>query len=469
LCARANAPAAGEGGGVNELFSSAFFFIVALGLLVTAHEYGHFVVARALGVKVLRFSIGFGKPLWRRRRGPDEIEYVVSALPLGGYVQMLDEREGPVADRERHRAFNRQTLGRRAAIVTAGPLFNFLFAIVAYWIAFVAGVTGIKPIIGDVVEGSLAARGGFHDGDLIVSIAGQPVPTWRTAFLDLLDRSLSRQRVAIEVVTADGQRQDRELDFSQLRVDSDRTNLLADIGFDLYRPTLPAVIGRVESRGAAERAGLKAGDRIVEADGRSIHGWDDWVKVVRENPGKDLAVTITRGNENLSLTLRPDRVETPQGPVGRIGAAVEVPPDFGEEMRTVERYSVPSGLAAAVQRTGDMSRLTFNILINMVSGNVGISNLGGPLRIAQYAGSSAEAGAVEFISFLALISISLGVLNLLPIPVLDGGHLLYYLIEAVRGRPLSEHTQLLGQRIGIAVLVLVMIVAFYNDIIQIFG
>nr|AQQ74524.1 hypothetical protein [uncultured bacterium] len=449
--------------------SSLFFFVLAIGILVTVHEYGHFIVARALGVRVLRFSIGFGKPLWIRRAGSDGTEFAIAALPLGGYVQMLDEREGPVAEHERHRAFNRQTLARRAAIVAAGPFFNFLLAIVAYWLVLVVGVAGVKPVVGDVAPGSVAEEGGFRTGDRIVTIAGRSVETWNNAFLELLDRSLARARTPVEVVGPGGTRQERILDFSRLGANVDRSNLLENIGFDLYRPVLPPVIGQVEPHGAAAAAGLQAGDRIVKVDGRGVESWDEWVTRVRGNPDRPLAVEIERDGQRHSITVTPERVETREGVIGRIGAAVDVPADFGAELRTVERYSVFGGLSAATERTWEMTRLTLEILGNMVTGHVALANLGGPIRIAQYAGSSAGAGVVQYVSFIALISISLGVLNLLPVPILDGGHLLYYLIEFVKGSPLSEQAQSLGQRIGMVFLVGMMILAFYNDIVQLVG
>lgn len=454
---------------MSAVLSSVFFFIVALGVLVTVHEFGHFIVARGLGVRVLRFSVGFGRPLWRWQRSPQDTEYVIAMLPLGGYVQMLDEREGPVAQQELHRAFNRQSLGRRTAIVAAGPAFNFLLAILAYWLVFVAGVPGVKPMIGEVRPGTIAEQGGFRSGDTIVRIEGHEVSTWGAAFVDLLDRSLSGSRVNVDVLDSAAQPHERVLDFGRLGGDVDRSSLLENVGFDLYRPRLPAVIGDIEAGSPAEEAGLRAGDRVLSAGGRPVQSWEDWVSEVRGSPGTGIDIEIERDGRVLPVMIRPAPAASPDGDIGRIGAAVSVPPEFAEEMRAVERYSPGAGLLAAFQRTWDMTRLTFGILSSMALGNVSMSNLSGPIRIAQYAGYSADAGVVQFISFLALISISLGVLNLLPIPVLDGGHLLYNFIEFVRGRPLSEDAQMFGQKIGIVVLIGVMILAFYNDIAQLAG
>lgn len=451
---------------MGTVLSSVFFFIVAIGVLVTIHEFGHFFVARRLGVRVLRFSVGFGRPLLRWQRKGDDTEYVIAALPLGGYVQMLDEREGPVPEHDLHRAFNRQSLGRRAAIVAAGPIANFLLAIAAYWLVFVIGIAGVKPVVGEVQADSLAAAGGFRSGDLIVSVEGAPVATWSAAFMSLLDNSLAGRKVEVEVLDEEQAPRSRTLDFARLAAGVDRSNLLPNIGFDLYQPVLPAIVGQLEAGGVAERAGLRTGDRLRSVEGRALETWEEWVQEVRARPEQELRIEVEREGSVVPLSIRPARVETAEGVIGRIGAAVSVPADLMERMRAVERYSPGAGLLAALERTWDMTRTTVNILVSMVIGHVSVSNLSGPIRIAQYAGYSADAGLVQFISFLAIISISLGVLNLLPVPVLDGGHLFYYLIEFVRGRPLSDEAQLVGQKIGVFMLIGVMILAFYNDIVQ---
>jgi len=454
---------------MTNFFSSLFFFILALGVLITVHEFGHFWVARRLGVKVLRFSIGFGKPLWKWHRSGDETEYVLAALPLGGYVQMLDEREGPVAPEELPRAFNRQPLGSRFAIVVAGPLFNFLLAIVAYWLMFMVGISGMKPLLGDVVPGSPAARAGLHKGDLILSIEQQPTPTWNTAFLALMERGLDGGRVKM-VIQDDGQvSHQRVLDMGNIPESAEQSDLIANLGLRPYTPIIPPVIGRLEAGGPAARAGLQVGDRVVAVDGVAIKDWESWVKYIRQHPAQSLRVSIVRGADRISLDLKPQSIQTAKGEIGRIGAAVKYPEKLIGRLSAVERYSPLASVGMALKRTWNISMLTVRMLWKMVVGEVALNNLGGPIRIAQYAGASASAGFITFIGFLALISISLGVLNLLPIPVLDGGHLFYYLIELVKGSPVSDSMQAFGQRIGIMILIGVMGLAFYNDLAQFFG
>lgn len=454
---------------MESVLSSIFFFIIAIGVLITVHEFGHFWVARMAGVKVIRFSIGFGKPLFSWRRPNDETEYVIAALPLGGYVQMLDEREGNVPPEELDRAFNRKSLGARTAIVAAGPIFNFILAILLYWIVFVIGVSGIKPLVGDVNEGSLAADGGFKRGDLITHIDGTETTTWGSAVIDLLDHSLDAAPLEVRVLEDGVSSEVRILDFSTPDLALERKNLLENIGLTIMRPKIPAVIGGVTPGGAADSAGIVKGDHLLVVDGKQIEDWEGWVNTVRANPEQLLQVELKRNGQVITVDLRPARLETKNGDIGRIGATVEYPKALFEQFNAVERYSFFAAFNAALVKTWDVSLLTLRMLGNMVIGNVSVENLSGPISIAQYAGSSAGIGFVAFASFLAMISISLGVLNLLPIPMLDGGHLFYYLVEWIKGSEVSEEVQALGQRIGIALLAMVMILAFYNDIDRLIG
>jgi regulator of sigma E protease len=454
---------------MNGFLSSLFYFVVAIGVLITVHEFGHFWVARRFGVKVLRFSIGFGKPLMKWYRKGDETEYAIAALPLGGYVQMLDEREGPVSEHELHLAFNRKPLGSRFAIVAAGPLFNFIFAIVAYWLISVIGISGLKPVIGSVVQDSIAAQGGFRQGDVIVAIDGDKTPIWNSVILSLLDKSMGKDQVEIEVKDTDQTVQYRHLDFSKIGIAVDRANLLDNLGFQPYQPDIPPVIDEVKQGEAAAIAGFRSGDRILAADGGQIKDWESWVTYVRSHPDQLIQVTIERDGNRLNLDLTPDRISSESGDIGRIGASVRIPKDLLSGYRATEQYSALQSIGVALVKTWDMTILTLKMLMNMVVGDISVKNLSGPISIAQYASYSASIGLVSFIGFLALISISLGVLNLLPIPMLDGGHLFYYLIELVKGSPVSEQMQMLGQRFGIALLAAVMVLAFYNDLVRLFG
>lgn len=452
-----------------QFLSSIFFFIVAIGVLVSVHEFGHFWVARRLGVKVIRFSIGFGKPLFSWHRKNDPTEYVIAAIPLGGYVQMLDEREGPVDASEYHLAFNRKPVLSRCAVVIAGPIFNFLLAIVAYWFVFMLGVTGMKPIVGEVSTDSLAGRGGFQYHDVIERVGDAETPTWNAVLLELLAGSLERESVNINVKDRDGIERQRVIAFQTTTADIDQDKLMTSIGLRPYRPQLPPVIGHIEAGSPAARAGLQSGDRVLLWNDESVGSWDAWVNIIRQHPGEAGRVTIERNGKQHVIKLTPERVETPDGNIGRIGAGVDVPEGFGEDLTTTVRYSPLTAIGMAVKKSYEMTALTLSLLGHMIQGSVSASNLSGPISIAQYAGVSAGLGLVAFLGYLAVISISLGVLNLLPIPILDGGHLLYYLLEAIKGSPLSEQTMIIGQRIGIGLLVSVMLLAFYNDLVRLFS
>lgn len=442
-------------------------FVVALGILITVHEFGHFWVARRLGVKVLRFSIGFGKPLWSRRIGPDQMELVVATLPLGGYVKMLDEHEGEVPAPELARAFNRQPVGKRMAIVAAGPAFNFLFAILAYWVVFSAGIDGIRPVVGRVLDGSRAEQAGFRAGDTILSIDGKPVQSWDQRRLYLFQRALDRATVIVEVQDANGERHSRRIDFSDLPP-SEVSAALLERGVGLL-PQLPAplpVIGALDP-GPAERAGLRAGDRILEAGGERIDSWEALAAAIRDSPGQPVTLLVEREGARFRVEVTPQAVEQDGRTVGRIHIRPQLQ-GLPDELRVRVRYGAVAALGEALDSTWSMSWLTVRMLYKMLLLEVSTRNISGPITIAQYAGQSARVGVDQFIAFLALISISLAVLNLLPIPVLDGGHLLYYIVEAVRGRPLPERVLVWGQQVGIALLALLMLLAFYNDLTRLF-
>ncbi|WP_459866295.1 sigma E protease regulator RseP [Endothiovibrio diazotrophicus] len=453
---------------MSEFLSAAAAFLVAIGVLITVHEFGHFWVARKLGVKVLRFSIGFGRPLWRRN-GRDGVEYVVAALPLGGYVKMLDEREGEVAPEELHLAFNRASVGRRIAIVCAGPLFNFLFAIAAYWAVLTIGVVGPKPLVGEIAADTPAAYAGLHAGDEIVSVAGRATPTWDVALAALLEAVLDAGETPLEVRDASGARRWRTIDLEAGAALAEGGELLKNLGIAPYRLKLEPVIDEVMADGAAAAAGLRPGDRVTAVDGLPVPDWDWWADYVKARPGVPLQVSVERGGASLTLTVTPREVQGGEGPVGRVGAAARIEPAQLEALRAELRYGPLEAFIPAVKKTWRMSLLTLRMLGKIVTGEASLDNVSGPISIARYAGQFAQAGAVAFLTFLAMISLTLGVLNLLPIPILDGGHLLYYLVEFAKGSPLSDQAQELGQRAGLAVLLALMGLAFYNDLARLFG
>ena len=450
---------------MSDSLISVLALIVTLGVLITVHEFGHFWVARRLGVKVLKFSIGFGRPLWRRR-GRDGTEYVIAALPLGGYVKMLDEREGEVPPNEAHRAFDRQPTGSRIAIVLAGPLCNFLFAILVYSLMFMIGIPGTKPLLDDPAPGSLAAAGGFGKGDQVVAIDGKPTLTLSAVMLELVDRAMAGEVIQIKVMDAEDRMRVRTLDLRNAPDLSDAAQVFSQVGLIPLQPVLPAVIGLVERGGAAERAGLQSGDHIVLAESERVKDWQHWRDIIERHPGKPFSVRIERDGTERILEIIPDVKENDQGKrVGFINARADIP----EDIRVVVRYGPLDAVGAAFGKTWDMSLLTLRMLGRMLIGKASLDNLSGPLTIAQFAGQAANAGPMAFLSLLALVSISLGVLNLLPVPVLDGGHLLYYLIELLKGSPLSEAVQNVGQRVGMVVLLLLMGLALFNDFNRLLG
>jgi regulator of sigma E protease len=447
-------------------------FIVAISVLVAVHEFGHFWVARKLGFKVLRFSIGFGRPLLKwTGRDADRVEYWVSAIPLGGYVKMLDEREGPVAEAEQHRGFTRRPVPHRIAVLLAGPGFNFLFAIVAYWAMFVAGVPGIKPVIASVEPDSIAARAGLEANDEIEAVDGEPTATWERAGVEILDQLLADGQIDLTVRSAEGNIKHARLDLRGKASELTEPDALFT-GLGIHRaPLLPAVIASVQPGSPAEAAGFEDGDEAVSAGGMPIHGWEEWVRFIRARPGETVPVEVLRGGERVDLTMTIGTVDENGKKIGQIGAyrLTQFPPELIERLRTEQRYGVLQAVPQGAANTWEMSALTVRMLVRMVTGEVSLRNVSGPLSIAAYAGDSAKAGLSAFLSFLAIVSISLGIMNLLPVPILDGGQIVYQLIEGIKGSPLSEKAMIVGQQIGMFLLIVLMGFVFYNDLTRMFG
>lgn len=440
--------------------------IVVLGVLITFHEFGHYWVARRCGVRVLRFSVGFGKPIWSRtdRHGT---EFAVAAIPLGGYVKMLDEREAPVPDDQLHETFNRKSVWQRIAIVAAGPLANFLLAIIAYWALFVAGTTTVAPMVGSVATDSPAAYSGLQQGHEIVAVQESPVRSWEELNLRLIAHiGHSGELKLLARESAASAPREFRLPVQDYLVRQDPPQPLVTLGITPWQPRIPAVLGQVLEGEAASSAGLLAGDEILSVNGSGIDEWMDFVNLVQASPGERLELEVARGEEQLTLALVPGTRELETGgAIGYVGVGAE-PIEWPEEFRREIRYGPVAAVGEALNRTGEMTLLTLDAIRKMLVGLISPSNLSGPITIAQISGDTARAGMESFISFMAYLSISLAVLNLLPIPVLDGGHLLYYFVEIVRGRPVSERVQAMGLRIGLMVVGSLMVMALFFDLMR---
>ena len=443
---------------------SLIFFIIALSLLVVIHEFGHYWVARRCGVKVLRFSVGFGQKLWSKQL-KNGTEFVIAALPLGGYVKMLDEREAPVAEAELDQAFNRQPLRNRVAIVSAGPIANLLFAVFAYWVIMVTGVPGLKPIIDDVTADSPAAMAQLIPGEEIIAVNGKATPTVNSLFQQWLKFALSGETVTLTTRITDIE-STKQLTLPKLGLD-DAGSLFSQIGIKTVQPDMPPILGEIVADSPAERAGLQTGDELISADGKQLSSWQAWVALIQSSADEEMSIEILRDGQVEQLDITPVADENN---VGRIGAAVNTEGyEIPAELRSELRYGPLAAIPQAFSQTWQFSVTTLSGLWGMLIGTVSSDNLGGPIAIAQFAGDSAQQGLIAFISFLAMISISLGILNLLPVPVLDGGHLLMYFFEWVRGKPLPESVQIQGQKIGLFLILLLMVFAFTNDIARLIG
>ena len=440
-------------------------FVVAILLLVSLHEFGHYIVARWCGVKVLRFSVGFGKPFWKKQRG--DTEWCLAPIPLGGYVKMVDTREGEVAEADLPYAFDKQPPLKRIAIVVAGPLVNLILAVLLYVASFnLYGVTEVKPWVGTVESDSLAAKSGFQVGDRITSINGKAVHDWMDAQTELVI-ALQAGNVTVGVQDAQGAATTRIMDVEANPASVDAATQGQGVG--IWPIKVKSEISQVLPNSAAERAGLKAGDKVIAVNGQKLLGWKDWVDVIKASPGKDLRLDVQRQGQMLSLMLRPDSEDKGQQLEGKAGVAASIDNDWEAQVKTQREVGIGESVVLAAQKTWNLSALTLKFLGKLIMGEASIKGISGPVSIGEMAGKSAMMGLETYIQFLAVISISLGVMNLLPIPVLDGGHLLYYIIEWVRGKPLSEHVQTVGLKIGLCIMGLFMLVAFFNDFTRIFG
>jgi len=453
---------------MTSAFVTILSFLVTVGVLVVIHELGHYAAARLMGVKILRFSVGFGRALWTRRLGRDQTEWTLAAIPLGGYVKMLDEREGDVAVQDRPRAFNRQNVWARIFIVLAGPIANFLLALLLYWGLFLVGLPGMKPVLGDAPPNTPAAVTGIGNGDTIRSLGGEAVYTWTDVRWLLLKEAVKRESVDLELETAGGGRVTRRLDLSAITKDDLDRDFLGKLGLRPFRPHAPATMGRIVPGSAAERAGLAEGDRVVSIDGKAVATWFEFTAGVAPNPGKALRLEVERQGRRFELRATPDP-HPDDARRGRLG--VEPGPELRREyerMTTTVRYGPLEAIPKAAHKVYDLSVFSVKMLGRMIVGDVSWKNLSGPITIADYAGQSAQLGWITYLGFLALVSVSLGVLNLLPIPLLDGGHLVYYFAEIVKGSPVSERTMEIGQRFGLALLLGLTFFAFYNDLNRLF-
>jgi len=445
-------------------------FLVTIGILVTVHEFGHYWVARRLGVKVLRFSVGFGKPLWTRvSKDADRVEYVIAALPLGGYVKMLDERESDenskIPEEELHRAFNRQVLWKRAAIVFAGPLANFLLAIAVYALTFVLGVDTFRPVV-EVRKDTPAAVAGFQTGDTLTAINGEPVTSWDDLHMLLVEDYLKSPRLEISVTTSEGNNVQRVLDLGDKPMFKDETDFLNKAGLGLWVRGI-GIAGVLEGSAAAQ-AGLQAGDKVLSVAGAAPQSVHSFIQIIQQHAEQSIALQIRRGDNDVSINVTPQSKELDGKTVGSLGANVGayMTDAARAELAFTQRYGVFDALWRGVVKTKQMSVVTLKLMGRMLTGEVALKNISGPVTIAQFAGATASIGLGAFLGFLAIVSISLGVLNLLPIPMLDGGHLMYYLVEWVKGSPVSAEVEAVGFRIGMALIGCLMVLALYNDFMR---
>lgn len=446
-------------------------FIVAIGLLVSVHEFGHFWVARKLGIRVLKFSIGFGKPIWKRVSKVDGVEYIIASIPLGGYVKMLDEREGNVSAEDAHYSYNRAPVWKRLLTLLAGPFANLVFAIIAYWVLLLIGIPGLKPVVGQVQSDSIASRAGLRADDLILTVQGEAVVTQTDVLIGLIEH-VTEADVTLRVSADQGRSITRDV---VLRSVSNRPELtepetmMRGIGFEFWWPTIPAVIDAVTQGSAAEKAGLHAGDEILAIAGQSVNDLTDVSRLLAPLSGQQILILVKRQQSEIELPVTVQQDLSEGRAVGRIGVRMKASIVMPDHMRALQKYSPISALVHGVKQTWDTSALSFKMIWRMLVGKVSTKNLSGAISMVEFSGAAARQGALAFINWLALISVSIGVFNLLPIPMLDGGQVLYQLVELVKGSPISERVQQVSQQVGMALLLMLLSLTLYNDIVRHLG
>jgi len=442
-------------------------FLIAIAILVGIHEFGHFWVARKLGIKIIRFAIGFGKPIWTyKSKDKDATEYVLAAIPMGGYVKMLDEREGDVKEEEKHRAFNTQPVWKRFLVVLAGPMFNFFFAIAAFAAIQMIGVESIKPYLGSIQQGTVASEAGFQERDLVTAINDIETNSMQQVRLTLLNEYLKNPKLDVHVTTDSGSQTTRKLDLSDTLLLADEKDYFSKTGMGFWQPPHTTIINSVLEGRPAEKAGLLADDEVVSIDGNAVSSTKYFSDYINTNPGKQIDITVKRNGANKTLQITPQLMEIDgqQRVLIGVGLARKFDQKAVNDLFFIKEAPFFEALQSGVVETWNMSIMTLKVMGRLITGEASLKNISGPITIANYAGKSALIGFSAFLTLLAIVSLSLGVLNLLPIPMLDGGHLMYYVIELVKGSPVSERVEAVGMRIGMSVVGVLMVVALYNDI-----
>ena len=447
-----------------NLIYTILIFILTISIIVTFHEFGHYIAARLCGVKVLEFSVGFGKRLFGKKVGRDKTDYKICILPLGGYVKMLDEREGKVEDFEKDRSFNNQSLLKRSIIVFSGPLFNFILAVFFYFLIFVSGYSGFQPSVGSLINNSVAENIGVHEGDIIHSVNLKNVKTWSDATLQTIKFASEKKNINLEVLRNNVVIKLKEVEYEKINFES--KNIFENLGM-LNFASNSVTIGYIEEGSAAEISGLLVADKILAINGVSVRNWIEIVNFIKESPSIKLSLYILRNNHSMTINVIPEKLINSGFETGRLGIGPLIDNDLISKNTIKIQYGFFDSIKLSIYKTYDFTLLTFNFIFRLIKGEASSNSISGPVGIASYASDSFSSGYTSFLSLLAMLSISIGILNLLPIPMLDGGHLMYYLIEFVMRRPIPDKVQLMFQQLGMSFLILLSIFALYNDLLRI--